>query len=62
MAPASICIALDDRECFFRYLQKAFEERSNYVAFLNVAPPPELYPAVRNDPRFQTMLRRLGLE
>jgi len=62
IAPASICLGLGDTDCYFRHLDKAFEERSNYVAYLSVLQPPKLYPALRSDPRFQEMLRRLGYE
>jgi len=62
VACAYVCLGLDARDCFFKYLEKAFEERSNYVAYLSVAPSPKLYPGVRRDPRFQVMLRRLGYE
>jgi len=57
-----VCQALDDRDCYFQYLERAFEERANYVAYLSVAPSPRLYPGVRRDPRFQAVLRRLGYE
>ncbi len=62
VAIAYVCLGLDDRDCYFRYLEKALVERSNYVAYLNVEPSPKLYPAVRGDPRFQEMLRRLSYE
>jgi serine/threonine-protein kinase len=62
IAPATICLGLGETDCYFRYLEKAFEERSNYVAYLSVAPPAKLYSALRRDPRFQEMLRRLGYE
>jgi serine/threonine protein kinase/Flp pilus assembly protein TadD len=62
IAPAAVCLGLGDTDGYFRYLDKAFEERSNYVAYLSVSPPPKLYGAVRSDPRFQEMVRRLGYE
>lgn len=62
IASAYVCLGLRDTDCYFRYLEKAFAERSNYVAYLSVTPSPKLYPAVRSDPRFQDMLRRLGYE
>ncbi|MEK7407381.1 MAG: tetratricopeptide repeat protein, partial [Acidobacteriota bacterium] len=61
-AIAYVCLGLRDTDCYFRYLDKAFEERSNYVAYLSVTPSAKLYAAVRSDPRFQEMLRRLGYE
>ena len=62
IASASVCLGLGDTDCYFRQLEKAFEERSNYVAYLSVAPSPKLYPAVRGDPRFRDLVRRLGYE
>ena len=62
IASASVCLGLGDTDCYFRGLEKAFEERSNYVAYLSVAPSPKLYPAVRSDPRFRDLVRRLGYE
>ena len=62
IAAVCICLGLDDRDCIFHYLEKGFQERSNFIAFLSVAPSPKLYPAVHSDPRFQEMLRRLGYE
>jgi len=62
VAFAYVCLGLDDRDCYFRYLDKAFEERANYVAYLSVNPSPKRYAAVRSDPRFQEVLRRLGYE
>ena len=62
IAAAWICLGLDDRDCVFHYLEKGFQERSNFIAFLSVAPSPKLYPAVRSDPRFRDLVRRLGYE
>jgi TolB-like protein/Tfp pilus assembly protein PilF len=60
-AKGAVCLGLGDTDCYFRHLEKAFEERCNYVAYLSVEPSPKLYAAVRRDPRFQEMLRRLGM-
>jgi TolB-like protein/Tfp pilus assembly protein PilF len=62
VAFAYVCLGLGDRDCYLRYLEKAFEERSNYVAYLNVEPSAKLYGAVRSDPRFRELVRRLGYE
>lgn len=62
VAGAYVCLGLDDRDCYFQYLEKAFEERSNYVAYLSVVPSPKLYSAVRSDARFLDLVRRLGYE
>ena len=39
-------------------LEKAYEERSNYVAYIKVFP---IVDPLRSDPRFQDLVRRLGL-
>jgi non-specific serine/threonine protein kinase len=62
VAAVYICLGLDDRNCLFQNLEKAYQERANFIAFLSVLPSPLRYGAVRADPRFQNLLRRLGYE
>lgn len=42
----------------FQWLERAYQERANNIAYLAVEPH---YHRVRDDPRFQQMLRRIGL-
>ncbi|MHB8486210.1 MAG: FlgO family outer membrane protein [Candidatus Acidiferrales bacterium] len=49
---------MGDKEKLFNCLQKAFVERSNSLTALKVDP---IYDPFRADPRFQTLLRRVGL-
>jgi tetratricopeptide (TPR) repeat protein len=59
-AIASVYVLLNEKEAAFMWLQRAYEERSNYLAFLAV----EEYPVpdeIRSDPRFENLLRRTGL-
>jgi tetratricopeptide (TPR) repeat protein len=42
----------------FRWLERAYRERSNNMAYLGVEP---VYDGVREDPRFKAMLRDIGL-
>ena len=49
---------MGDKEKLFNCLQEAFAERSNSLVALKVDP---MYDPFRNDPRFQTLLRRIGL-
>lgn len=51
-------IAAGQRDQVFAVLQKAFDERSNALTGLKVDP---LYDPLRSDPRFQDLLRRVGL-
>src|SRR5262249_53299289 len=54
---AFIHIVLNDLDNAFLWLQKACEERSSYLIFLNVQPSLD---HLRSDPRFQDLLKRLG--
>jgi tetratricopeptide (TPR) repeat protein len=49
---------LGDPDRMFAALERAIEERSNIVQFLKTHP---VYDPYRSDPRFETMLRRVGL-
>ena len=57
-ALANIYIGLRDKEQTFFWLEKAYEERSNYMAWLKVYP---LFDPLRSDARFDDLLRRIGL-
>jgi TolB-like protein/Tfp pilus assembly protein PilF len=61
VTPASmvnVYIGLGDNDRAFFWLEKAYEERSNYLAYLNVFP---LVDPLRSDPRFANLLDRVGL-
>ena len=51
-------VGLQENDETFSWLQRAFEQRSLWLGYLNVEP--QLDP-LRSDPRFQDLLRRLGL-
>src|SRR2546428_10032866 len=55
---APIYARLGEKEQAFQYLEKAFAERTDYLIFLGREP---LSDPVRSDPRFDALLRRLGL-
>jgi tetratricopeptide (TPR) repeat protein len=55
---ATIYVALGDRDTTFRLLENAYAERSLWLLDLKVDPR---FAAVRTDPRFQDLLRRIGL-
>jgi len=57
-ALVNVYIGLGDKEQAFVWLEKAFQERSNYIAFLKVFP---IVDPLRSDPRFNDLLRRVGL-
>jgi tetratricopeptide (TPR) repeat protein len=48
---------LGDREQFFTWLDRALEDRSEFLTMLNVDPAVD---PMRNDPRFKAALRRIG--
>lgn len=56
---ADIAVALGDREGAFRWLDQAASERAFHLIYLKVWP--ELDP-LRPDPRFEALIRRLGLQ
>ena len=56
---ALVFIGLGDRDAAFAWLERAYEERSNGVAYLLVAS--DLDP-IRRDPRFEDLLHRVGLD
>ena len=56
--PAKIHAALGNKEQAFAALDRAFQERSDWLAFVNVDP---CLDPLRGDPRFQRLRRRLGL-
>jgi hypothetical protein len=57
-ALANVYIGLGDKDQVFFWLEKAYQERSNYMAWLKVFP---LHDPLRSDPRFDDLLRRIGL-
>lgn len=57
-AIATIYAGLGDREQAFLWLEKSYEERSPLLTFLRVEP---VLDSLRSDPRFKTLVRRVGL-
>ena len=52
-------IHFGEKDQAFEWLEKAYQERSNFMAYLGVNP---VVDPLRSDPRFQYLLRRIGLE
>ena len=55
---AYIYIGLGEKDQAFEWLNKAMDGRSREMILLNVNP---YYDPLRSDPRFQHLLRRVGL-
>ena len=55
---ATVYVALGDKDTTFRLLENAYAERSLWLLDLKVDPR---FAAVHSDPRFQDLLRRIGL-
>ncbi len=57
-AAAQACAMSGDRDLIFRWLNRAEQERSTWVVYVNVDPK---FDSLRNDPRFKLLLQKLGL-
>ena len=55
---ARIYAGLGDKDQAFAWLEKAYEERSTGLYWLKVDP---IWDPLRSDPRFNDLLRRIGL-
>ena len=55
---ATIYAALGEKDQAFAWLEKAYEERSGWLAYLQVNP---ILDNLRPDPRFASLVRRIGL-
>jgi serine/threonine protein kinase/Tfp pilus assembly protein PilF len=56
---ASVYFRLGENEEGWKWLEKACDERSYFLTWLKVLPP---YDNIRPDPRFQTLLKKVGFE
>ena len=57
MAFVYVYIGIGNKDEVFVWLEKAYEERSNHIAFFKVSP---VVDSLRSDPRFVDLLRRTG--
>ena len=54
---AALAARLGEKDDAFQYLERAFDERSFWMPFLNIDP---LFDSLRADPRFRDLLGRIG--
>jgi serine/threonine protein kinase/tetratricopeptide (TPR) repeat protein len=55
---AIICLSLGDTDRAFEFLETAWADRSIWLIWLKVSP---MFDGIRDDPRFQSLLGRMGL-
>lgn len=55
---AAIYVALKDKDRAFEFLERAFQDRADWMAFLNVDPR---FDSIHSDPRFIHLKRRMNL-
>ncbi len=58
LAFAVVHVGLDEKDQAFAWLDKAYDERANRLAYLAFEPT---WARLRSDPRFDDLLRRIGL-
>jgi serine/threonine protein kinase/tetratricopeptide (TPR) repeat protein len=56
---AGVYFILGENKEGWKWLEKAYDERSYYLTWLKVYP---IYDNIRSDPRFQAMLKKMGFE
>ncbi len=56
---AVVYLGLGDKDQTFAWLEKAYQDRSFFLIWLKVEP---IFDSLRDDPRFQDLLRRMGLQ
>ena len=55
---AVIYVGLGDKDQTFEWLERAYQDRSHWLIWLKIDPR---FDSLRSDPRYQDLLRRMGL-
>jgi len=55
---AMACVRIGDKQCAFEWLEKGFKERDDLMVNLKVEP---VFDGLREDQRFQDLVRRVGI-
>lgn len=58
MAFTGLYVALGELDAAFEWLEKAYQERRGWLAYLNIEP---LLEGLRADPRFRRLVERMRL-
>jgi serine/threonine-protein kinase len=58
VAPAGLCVTLGERDHAFDWLEKAYQERRGWLAYLKIEP---MLDGLRGDRRFRRLLERMRL-
>jgi tetratricopeptide (TPR) repeat protein len=54
-----VYLGLDDKDEAFKWLERAYNERSTHLVWLKVDP---IFDSLRSDPRFAEFVRRMGMQ
>lgn len=55
---AAICAGLGEKDAAFEWLEKAFHERTSFLAYFKFHP---LFDNLHGDPRFEALVKRIGI-
>jgi tetratricopeptide (TPR) repeat protein len=55
---ATIYAGMGDKDKAFEWLEKAYEEHADFLAYFKVDPR---YEGLRSDPRYENIIRKIGL-
>ena len=58
---AILYYALGDDDSFFRWCDKAYGERDNWIRYIDLSSHMDPYIRIRTDPRYKALLKKIGL-
>ena len=56
---ASLCFTIGEMDCGFKWLERSVEDKESWLPVLRFSP---LFASVQNDPRFQSLMSRIGID
>ncbi len=60
-ARGEVCLGLEDWDCYFQAQEEGFRQHTNAMAYMGVEPRVQRHAFLRADPRFLSLLQRMGL-